>query len=144
MVGENFRPTDDDLSVNVDAEVMLQDVTWRAVTELDRLGPYGQSHPAPKFVARNVELAAPPRKVGEGERHLQLRLKQYRTHMKAIAFGKADWAEEMEAADGPMSICFVPKINSFQGRETVDLHIVDWTAEEAVTAGAEAAAEALA
>lgn len=141
VAAETFRPSSDDLSISVDAEVMLQDVTWKAVTELDRLGPYGQSHPAPKFVARNVELAAPPRKVGEGERHLSLKLKQYRTHMKAIAFGKADWAEEMEAVNGPISICFVPKINTFRGHESVDLHLVDWTAEEAVGAGAVQVAE---
>ncbi|MDA1015655.1 MAG: DHHA1 domain-containing protein [Planctomycetota bacterium] len=130
VVAETFRPTDDELSLSVDAEVLLQDVNWRSVTELDRLGPFGQNNRPPVFAARHVELAAPPRKIGEGERHLSLQLKQYKTRIKGIAFGRADWAEELEAVTGTISICFVPKINSYRGHETVDLHLVDWMADD--------------
>ena len=81
------------------------------------------------FAASRCELAEPPRKVGEGERHLSLKLKHYGTVMKSICFGAADWAEEITAVNGPISVCFAPMINHFNGYESVELRLVDWRAE---------------
>ena len=93
---------------------------------LDRLGPFGRDHPRPVFAASRCELAEPPRKVVEGERHLSLKLRHYNTVMKAICFGAADWAEEIAAVGGPISICFAPMINRFNGYESVELRLIDW------------------
>ena len=49
--------------------------------------------------------------------------------MKVIAFGKADWADQISATNGPISLCFSPGLNSFNGYESVDLHLIDWQAE---------------
>ena len=50
--------------VDVDAEVSLHDLTHRAVKELEWLGPFGQQHGRPVFVARGVELVEPPTTMG--------------------------------------------------------------------------------
>lgn len=115
--------------LKIDAEVRLSDITIRSVTELERLGPFGSANPRPMFVATNVELANPPKKMGEGERHLSIFVRQYGERMRGIAFGKADWADEMVQHSGPMSICFQPTINRFQGRESVEFHLIDWQPE---------------
>ncbi|HUY89118.1 MAG TPA: hypothetical protein VMV10_10315, partial [Pirellulales bacterium] len=44
------------------------------------------------------------------------------------AFGGGEWADELAAVEGPLSIAFRPVINEFRGRRTVELHLVDWQA----------------
>lgn len=119
-----------DREVSVDAEVRLADLTRQAVQMLSKLGPFGRENPKPVFVAARCELAEPPRKMGEGERHLSLRLKHYGTVMRAVGFGAGDWADEIAAVGGPISVCFAPTINSFNGYENVELRLIDWRADE--------------
>lgn len=110
----------------VDAEVRLADATRRAVLELERLGPFGCGNKRPVFAATRVSLAEPPRRIGEGGHHLALKVHQFGTTMRAVAFGRGDWADEIEAAGAPISVCFEPHINRFNGRETVEMKLIDW------------------
>lgn len=128
-VGEHFAPRAEDGEIRVDAEVRLADVTFHAVQELDRLGPFGEGNPRPVFAVRNVALAAPPRRMGGGERHLDLRLRQHGTTLRAVAFGRGEWAEQIATVDGPISVCFRPTINTFRGYSTVELQLMDWRPE---------------
>jgi single-stranded-DNA-specific exonuclease len=123
---QNFHPTASDTELKIDAEVLLSEVTVQAVHELDRLGPFGQENPLPRFVANRVELAEPPKTMGEGERHLSIRVRQQRTAMRAVAFGRADWAPELQSSQGPLSVSFAPVINSFGGFDRVELQLIDW------------------
>ena len=128
-VSENHSAQPGTAELAVDAEVQLSDITLRSVTELEKLGPFGAANPRPIFVASNVELASPPKKMGEGERHLSIFVRQYGQRMRGVAFGKGDWADEMVKHNGPISICFQPTINRFQGRESVEFHLIDWQPE---------------
>ena len=110
----------------IDTEVRLADVHLQSVRELDLLGPFGQSNTAPLFAANNVTLAEPPRRIGELQNHLLLQVQQYGKRMKAISFGKGDWADDLAQLEESFSICFVPLINEFRGRLSVELELVDW------------------
>jgi single-stranded-DNA-specific exonuclease len=125
-VEEDFLRED----LRIDAEVRLGDVTQPAIRELQRLGPFGQQNPHPVFAASNVELAAPATTMGEGGRHLNLQLNQFGTRLRAIAFGRGEWAEEMNRETGPFTISFAPMINTFRGRESVELKLIDWKVEQ--------------
>ena len=125
-VAENLDVTDKDLEIKVDAEVTFADLTHRAVTEISRLGPFGQANRRPVFATTNVELAEPPRKMGGGERHLSLRLRHYNKVLRAVAFGQADWADEIEEAGEVISVCFSVNINRYNGYENVELRLIDW------------------
>jgi single-stranded-DNA-specific exonuclease len=129
-VRDNHEVTPRDIELQVDAEVALADVTFRAIRELDQLGPFGAGHRKPIFAASRVELVEPPRKMGNGERHLSLRVRQGGRVLRAIAFGKADWAEEIARVEGPISICFTAGLNEYNGYQNIDLHLVDWQAAE--------------
>ena len=122
----NFAPTEDDIALRVDAEVHLSEVTRRAVIELQHLGPFGEANPKPRFAATKVELAEPPKTMGESGRHVAIRIKQHNTKMRAVAFGRGEWAEEMAAVEGPLAVSFAPQINSFGGFERVELQLHDW------------------
>ncbi len=129
---EHFHPTVADTELRIDAEVLLSEVTSAAVKELDRLGPFGQENPVPRFVASRVELAEPPKTMGEGDRHLAIKVRQQGTTMRGVAFGRGEWAEELQATVGPISITFAPVINTFRGFNKVELHLIDWKSSAAV------------
>ncbi len=123
---QHFHPTEEDTELRIDAEVLLAEVDMRSVRELERLGPFGQENPQPRFVANRVELAEPPRTMGEGSQHLSIKVKQQRTILKCVAFGRGEWAEELASTQGPISISFAPTINSYNGYDSVQLQLIDW------------------
>lgn len=123
---EHFHPTASDTELRIDAEVLLSEVTFPAVKELDRLGPFGQENPQPRFVASRVELAEPPKTMGEGDRHLAVKIRQQGTTLRGVAFGRGEWAEELQATDGRISVTFAPVINTFRGYNKVELQLIDW------------------
>lgn len=137
-VKENHEVTPRDLELKVDAEVSLADVTHKAIQELAQLGPFGAEHRKPVFAASRVELVEPPQKMGGGDRHLSLRVKQGGRALRAIAFGRGDWADEIAAAGGAIAICFTAGLNEYRGFQNVELQLVDWqpvTGVSAVTHG---------
>jgi single-stranded-DNA-specific exonuclease len=121
--------TAQDREIAIDAEVRLADLTRQAVQMLGKLGPFGRENPKPLFAAAKCELAEPPKKMGEGDRHLSLRLRHYGTVMRAVCFGAGAWADEIAAVSGPISVCFAPIINSYNGYENVELRLLDWRAD---------------
>ena len=129
FVAENHTVRPGEGELKVDAEIRLSDLTVRSITELEKLGPFGAANPRPIFVASNVELAMPPKKMGEGERHLSISVRQFGETMRGVAFGKGDWADDMKNA-GRISICFQPTINRFKGRESVEFQLMDWHPSE--------------
>lgn len=130
-VKEHHEPGDSAYELAVDAEVRLADVTAAAVRELDVLGPFGQENPRPAFVATNVDLAGPPRTMGEGNRHLALLVRQHDgPPLRAVAFGRSEWAGSIASA-GPLSLHFTAEINHWNGQERVELRLTDWQPEAA-------------
>jgi len=128
---EVHEPTEQDLDLPIDAEIRLDDLTHRAVTELDRLGPFGCANERPRFASTGVQLVEAPRRMGGGDRHLMLRLRQTERSgggkvFRAVAFGRGDWADEIAAVNGPLSISYSAAINEFRGYQNVELQLIDW------------------
>jgi single-stranded-DNA-specific exonuclease len=114
----------------IDSETPLSSLTMHTVEQIEQLAPFGQGNHRPLLSATGVTLAEPPKRIGGGGRHLSLRLAQHGVKLRGVAFGGGDWAVELIAAEGPLALAFRPVINSFQGRRTVELHVVDWRCDE--------------
>ncbi|MGD0382437.1 MAG: single-stranded-DNA-specific exonuclease RecJ [Thermoguttaceae bacterium] len=120
-------PSEGELAI--DAEAPLSAFTLQAVEQIERLAPFGQSNARPLLCTTDVTLAEPPRTIGAGGHHLSLKLTQYGVTFRAVAFGGGDWIDELAVLDGPIDIAFRPVINTFRGRQNVELHLVDWRAK---------------
>ena len=140
-VDQHLCPVAADYELRIDAEVRLADLTLKAVSEFDRLGPFGRDNPRPVFASTKVELAEPPRKMGEGERHLDLRVRHYGKVMRAIAFGRGEWADEIAAVEGAISISYAANINRFRGQENVELKLLDWQPADGAAANSPSSPE---
>lgn len=107
----------------VDAELPLSHVTPRLVRELEQLGPYGQANAVPRLLVRSaVVLVA--RRVGDGS-HLQLTLGDgHGVERRGIFFR----AGERAIAEGDrVDAVFTPSISMWNGRERLDLELVEVT-----------------
>ena len=118
------KPSDGELAI--DAEAPLSAFTLQAVEQIERLAPFGQSNSRPLLCTTDVTMAEPPRTIGNGGHHLALKLSQYGVTFRAVAFGGGEWIDELALLQGPIDIAFRPVINTFRGRQSVELHLVDW------------------
>jgi single-stranded-DNA-specific exonuclease len=109
----------------IDAEAPLSALTFGLLNELDRLEPYGADNPRPIFLAGGLELAGEPKLMGAGERHMQFRVRQAGTTLRAVAFGMGERIEELRSS-GECCLAFTPIINDWQGYRSVELHVVDF------------------
>jgi single-stranded-DNA-specific exonuclease len=112
--------------LRIDGEVIFSSLTPTIVEQIERLGPFGHGNARPMLCASNVLLAEPPKPIGNGGRHLGLRLRQHNVAIRGVAFGGGEWAAEISRADGPIHVAFRPVINTFAGRRTVEAHLADW------------------
>jgi single-stranded-DNA-specific exonuclease len=110
----------------VDAEAPLSAFTLQTVQQLERLAPFGQGNSRPLLCTTGVTLSGPPKPLGSSGNHLAMMLSQHAVRLRAVAFGGSDWADDLAAADGPLDVAFRPVINNYRGRQSVELHLVDW------------------
>ncbi len=110
----------------LDAEAPLSALTPGLVGDLDKLEPYGADNRRPLFLAGALRLEGEPRKMGQGERHLNFRVRQGNTVLRAVAWGMAERVEELASAGGACCLAFTPKINEWQGRRSVELEVTDF------------------
>jgi len=127
----------DDLipDLDIDAEALIGHLTMGMMNELEKLAPFGQNNPRPVLCATGVSLAAPPKTMGSDGRHLSLQLKQHDSKIRAVAFGKGEWADELSTEDAQFDFAFQPVINDFRGRRSVEVQLIDFRpAKSKVTA----------
>ncbi len=110
----------------IDVEAPLSAFTLQTVQQIERLAPFGQGNARPLLCATGVTLSGPPKPIGASGHHLSLMLAQHGVTLRAVAFGGGDWADELAAVDGALDVAFRPIINNFRGRQSVELHLVDW------------------
>jgi single-stranded-DNA-specific exonuclease len=108
---DHFRRT-----LPIDAELDFDAVTDRLVDELESLGPFGEGHPEPLFLARNVTVDT-DRIVGRFHRRMTLRPAGARTGLEAIRFN-------VDPADRPSrfdALAFRLRWNRWNGRKRIQL-----------------------
>lgn len=127
----NQQLGEDDLigRVRYDAEAQLRDCCLATCQELERLGPFGASNPAPRFLMRGVRLQRPAQRIGQNGKHLRLMLIDgdgQDAHVQpAVAFGFGDHAEQL-AGGVTVDLIAEIKINDFRGLRKADLHLIDF------------------
>lgn len=110
----------------LDAEVPLQALTFGLLRDIHKLEPYGAANPKPKFLASDLQVVeGSARAVGDGQHHLSFRVRQGSTTLKAVAFGMGDRLEELLSANGACCLAFTPRVNEWEGRQSIELLVHD-------------------
>jgi single-stranded-DNA-specific exonuclease len=116
--------TPDDLRpiLSIDATASLADITPALLTQLAHFTPHGVGNPVPLFCAHGVQIASPPRPMGQDGQHVRFRAMQGTVMLESVAFQQAKQVFAL-ASTGLVDLAFTPTINTWQGRNTIELHI---------------------
>ncbi|OEU71330.1 MAG: single-stranded-DNA-specific exonuclease RecJ [Desulfuromonadales bacterium C00003093] len=106
-------------SIAHDGEILLESISLQQVQEFESLNPFGAGNPQPAFVSRNCRVFSPRILV---EKHLKFDIEQQGKRQSCIAFGMAERYDELQ---GQVDLLYRPTINSWKGRDSVQLQVVD-------------------
>ena len=113
-------------SLQLDAEVGLEEMTSERLAELDRLRPIGQGNPSVEFFTRNLAHQRPLQRVGAEKRHVKMWVTDGAQTHEAVWWGAGN--ESLPV--GRFDLAFTPQINQFNGRRTIQLKVLDWRQAE--------------
>jgi single-stranded-DNA-specific exonuclease len=108
----------------VDAELPLASVDRPLLRELSRLAPHGERNREPVFVAGGARVAGPPRTMGRDHDHLQVLLTQGGATLRAVGFRMGSHAGDLREG-ASVDVAFTPRLNRWNGRETVEVLLRD-------------------
>jgi single-stranded-DNA-specific exonuclease len=115
LIAEDLVP-----SLKADGEILLQDITYETIEQLEVLAPFGEGNPEPLFLARSLQVRES--KV-VGNNHLRLRVRQGEKSFDAIGFGLGT---EPPVEGETVDMVFTPEINRWQGSARIQLRLADF------------------
>jgi single-stranded-DNA-specific exonuclease len=121
-----LKPEDLQPPLRLDAEVGLGEMNFAVLGELKKLKPNGQGNPVVQFYARHLTHARPLQRIGAKKQHVKLWVTD------GVVTHEAVWwnGGEKLLPVGKFDLAFVPQINEFNGRRTVQLKVLDWRQTE--------------
>lgn len=121
---EQLKHVQPEPSLEVDAFVSLADLDQATERLISELSPFGPGNEQPLLVSR-VQLAEPPRTVGQDGSHLKLRVKDdSNVVFDAIAFRMGEWATHLPTGQY-FYICYHLEQNEYRGHKSLQLRIKD-------------------
>jgi single-stranded-DNA-specific exonuclease len=121
--------SEDDLvpTLTADAEASLDRVDLALADSVARLAPHGVGNPEPLLLARNLQVMASPRRVGQN--HLKMKVRQSGKSgqvVEAIGFNLGSYVDILNQAPSSwIDLLFVPERNVWNDREILQLRAKD-------------------
>jgi len=108
----------------IDAEVDLKDVDWALLEDLEKLEPFGEANPLPRFLCNNLDVVS-MEKVGMDGKHVRLTVDHKgEKASKIIGFGFAKDCANMHVGD-KIDVVFEVGVNEWNGSRELQLKMVD-------------------
>ena len=119
-----LKPEDLQPPLRLDAEVGLNEITLDSLAELEQLKPTGMGNPALQFCARKLSHKKPLQRMGANKQHVKLWVTDGTVTHEAVWWNAGAGSLPV----GQFDLAFVPSVNDFNGRTTVQLKVLDWRA----------------
>ncbi len=116
LAEQDLRPM-----LRADLEIPLALMRPSYLEEIERLQPTGMQNPDAIFVSRNLQVIN-ARTVGSEAAHLRLTVKDGGVTYNAIAFRQGHWAGRLPPV---IDLMYTYELNSFNGRESMQLNVID-------------------
>lgn len=110
--------------LTLDGLAQIRQMSPALVQDLQRLGPFGHGNRRPTLCFRDVEISAPPRRVGKTGDHLQLHIRQDGQFIKCIAFGYGELFDHLKVGTR-IDLAVEPTLNEYNGSTSVELEVKD-------------------
>lgn len=127
-IAEGYKGVEEDPSLKIDAEIAPSAINRELADILLSFEPFGQANEPPVFLARSLEVAS-ARVIGNGEKHLKMKLKSIFENGKvaffdAVGFGMAGFYNIISEGDR-IDVVFNLDINEWNGRKELQLKLKD-------------------
>jgi single-stranded-DNA-specific exonuclease len=119
-----LKPEDLQPPLRLDAEVGLDEMTLESLGALAGLKPTGQGNPPVQFCARQLTHQRPLQRIGAEKQHVKMWVTDGVATLEALWWNGGDKSLPV----GKFDLAFVPQINEYNGRRTVQLKVLDWRA----------------
>ncbi len=112
--------------IDVDEALTLSDITPKFFKCLEMFEPFGPGNMAPVFVCRGLTDSGQSQLVGQMREHLKLTVvdESVNRPMSAIAFKQSEHFDAIHRGE-KFDICFSLEMNTFRGKETLQLKVHD-------------------
>ncbi len=112
--------------IDVDEALTLSDITPKFFKCLEMFEPFGPGNMAPVFVCRGLTDSGQSQLVGQMREHLKLTVvdESVNRPMSAIAFKQSEHFDAIHRGE-KFDICFSLEMNTFRGKETLQLKVYD-------------------
>jgi len=107
--------------LNIDAEVLLEDLSNSLYKETQKLEPTGAGNPVPVFVTKSLK-AIKPKRVGKNSDHLKMVVTDGNRSFDAICFGMGDLFFDIPPV---FDLVYNLTINDYRGSKTLQLQVID-------------------
>ena len=104
-----------------DIEVHLHELTVEDVESLDVMEPFGNKNEPPRFITKNVFIKR-AKAVGQNHDHLSCNITDGAYGGVGIMFSVKD-IDKYLSFDGTVFAIYTPKVEEFQGRKNVKMHM---------------------
>lgn len=117
--------TDEDMvpGVDVDALLSLTEVTEELLEQFKKLEPFGQGNREPVLMCGRISVMD-SRVLGEGGKHLKLKVSNGAVFMDSIGFSKAELAN-IAGKGAKIDVVFHLDQNEWQGKTNLQLRLID-------------------
>jgi len=120
----NLREEDVVAKMHIDAVAPLRQFNRDVVRQLDMLGPFGEGNPKPVFATKGVRLAAPPKRCGSTNDHLQFAITDNTATIRCVGF-RMGGIEKKLIDNEYFNIAYEAQLNHYNGNTTVEFIAVD-------------------
>ena len=117
---EDLRPV-----LRLESVVSLADIDREMVDQLASLEPHGPGNPMPVLAACGVSVTSSIRRLGQDGQHARFSVEQDGRTLEVIAFQIAERVAEAADKGSVLDIAFVPVINTWRERSTLELQLRD-------------------
>ena len=113
-------------TLDIDMVVSPEDVNYQIIDEIEKLQPFGAKNPPPVFALTKLKLSQ-YKMMGQNANHLKMFVQGESSQVfECVKWNYPDFNVPLNSV---LDIAFYPKINSFNGRTTIQLDIKDIRSE---------------
>jgi single-stranded-DNA-specific exonuclease len=109
--------------LKIDIELTFNQIDWDLLKLISDFNPTGLGNPTPTFSSKSIEVVEIG-VVGQGGKHLKLKLKQNEQIFDAIYFGGGEFYSELLSA-AKMDVSYQIQDNSWNGSMALQLKVRD-------------------
>lgn len=118
-----FEQVSQEQTIEIDAELPLEQIDWELYEQLASFEPYGQKNPKPTFCVHGVEVSSADR-MGNTGSHLRLVVKTPAGQERLVGFGFGDLVPGLTAGTR-VDLAYQIEINEWNGRQELQARIID-------------------